>query len=588
MPEKDEEVQARVQAIFRCSPCLWQIDVARRFLAGEDVITIAPTGAGKSLTYWIPLVFAEKGIVIVVLPLKQLRTQFSSSLISKGFSAISVTTKNTCNTLYSDMKNGKYHVIMFSPEIIEQDSCFDSLIKSKKFMDQLINVVFDKAHCIKEWGNTFYNSYQKLSHLRHLMARRVPYHLGTAALPPSAIEPLKKELHLDPNMTILWSNTDQPNIFFHVQQMEYPINSYHDLAFLIPKVLDPDGPLPVKFLVFFNSCKEAEEGVKFLCSWLPSKLRDKVKWVHSGMTDEFWEDSIHALKIGEDIGKCATDAVGLGIDIPDVYIIVQFHVTINMSTWMQCAGHAIHDLLLNGTAILLVESFMFNGGKAMLKDTLSIDSIPSTHVQIQPAEHSGKENMAPALGPLSLNQSHKQNASDMLMSTCLPPKSAWINKRPTIGENNITNIHSIPIKVERAMDDFINAENCPEKCQRKVACIYFGNMGLAPAHCCNMCESEYWPICVMDAYKKPRIPLHYNSKDYERGLVEDQLRDTWVMLQHNFFKEKIPGHLLLLPHALWPTPLLEHIINLVHYGQLATVEDVNKQLEWAYAKECGP
>ncbi|PBL00002.1 P-loop containing nucleoside triphosphate hydrolase protein [Armillaria gallica] len=507
MPEKDEEVQARVQAVFGCSPCLWQIEVARRVLAGEDVITIAPTGAGKSLTYWIPLAFAEKGIVMVVLPLKQLGTQFSSSLVSKGFSAISVTAKNTCNTLYSDMKNGKYRVIMFSPEIIEQDSRFDSLIKSKKFMDQLINVVFDKAHCIKEWGSTFRNSYRKLGHLRHLMARRVPYHLGTATLPPSAIEPLKKELRLDPNTTILRLNTDRPNIFFCVQQIEYPINSYHDLTFLIPKDLDPDGPLPVKFLVFFNSCKEAEEGAKFLHSRLPPKLRDKVKWVHSGMTDEFWEDSIHALKIGEDIGECATDAVGLGIDIPDVYIIVQFRVPINMSTWMQCAGRAVRNLLLNGTAILLAEPSMFDGGKAMLKDTLDTNSIPSTHIQIQPAEHGDKENTAPAPGPLSLDQSHKQNASDMLLSAVgvkrprvggidgtahkptrskapdskrLPPKSARTNKRHTIGENDITDVHGIPIKVERAMDDFINVENRPEKCQRKVTCIYFGNVGLAP------------------------------------------------------------------------------------------------------------
>ncbi len=106
-------------------------------------------------------------------------------------------------------------------------------------------------------------------------------------------------------------NTDRPNIFFRVQRMEYPINSYHDLAFLIPKDLDPDGPLPMKFLVFFNSCKEAEEGAKFLRSRLPPKLRDKVKWVHSSMTNEFREDAIHALKIGEDIGECATDAVGL-------------------------------------------------------------------------------------------------------------------------------------------------------------------------------------------------------------------------------------------------------------------------------------
>ncbi len=101
MPEKAEEVQAKVQAIFGCHPCRWQIKVVCKVLAGQDVITVAPMGAGKSLTYWIPLVFVEKGIVMAVLPLKQLGSQFSTWLNEKGFPAISVTAENSSNELYS-------------------------------------------------------------------------------------------------------------------------------------------------------------------------------------------------------------------------------------------------------------------------------------------------------------------------------------------------------------------------------------------------------------------------------------------------------------------------------------------------------
>ncbi|KAK0214355.1 hypothetical protein IW262DRAFT_1278842, partial [Armillaria fumosa] len=70
----------------------------------KDAINVALTRARKSLTYWIPLAFTEKGIVIVVLPLKQLGTQFSSWLNivnSKGLSAISVTAKNSSKQLHS-------------------------------------------------------------------------------------------------------------------------------------------------------------------------------------------------------------------------------------------------------------------------------------------------------------------------------------------------------------------------------------------------------------------------------------------------------------------------------------------------------
>lgn len=110
----------------------------------------------------------------------------------------------------------------------------------------------------------------------------------------------------------------------------------------------------------------------------------------------------------------------------------------------------------------------------------------------------------------------------------------------------------------------------------------------APAHCCDVCEPEYWPVRVMDAYEKPRIPSRYNPKDYERGIAEGRLREALVTLRHDFFKEKFPGRSLLSPQALWPTTLLDRIVDLAHYGQLAMLEDINKQLEWAYAEVCGP
>jgi superfamily II DNA helicase RecQ len=54
MPDNDEEVQKHVQEVFGFCPCLWQIQVVCAILAGDDVITIVPTGSGKSLTYWMP------------------------------------------------------------------------------------------------------------------------------------------------------------------------------------------------------------------------------------------------------------------------------------------------------------------------------------------------------------------------------------------------------------------------------------------------------------------------------------------------------------------------------------------------------
>lgn len=72
MPESDLKVQEGIKEFFGIQPCLWQIHIAQAVLAGDDVVTIAPTGLGKSLTYWIPLRYITNGIIVAITPLKQL------------------------------------------------------------------------------------------------------------------------------------------------------------------------------------------------------------------------------------------------------------------------------------------------------------------------------------------------------------------------------------------------------------------------------------------------------------------------------------------------------------------------------------
>ena len=100
LPETDWEVQEKVKEVFGFAPCLWQICVIHTVLNGDNVITIARTGSGKSITYWILVLFIKYGICVIVTPLKLTGSQFAGMLQDNGITVISITAANATNELF--------------------------------------------------------------------------------------------------------------------------------------------------------------------------------------------------------------------------------------------------------------------------------------------------------------------------------------------------------------------------------------------------------------------------------------------------------------------------------------------------------
>ena len=89
-------------------------------------------------------------------------------------------------------------VILVSLEILNNDSCFEDLWGKKSFVNNLVNLILDKAYVIKEWGGTFRSNYLQIRPIRYLITRKptVGIHLGMATLPPDCVGEIKAELHL--------------------------------------------------------------------------------------------------------------------------------------------------------------------------------------------------------------------------------------------------------------------------------------------------------------------------------------------------------------------------------------------------------
>ncbi|KAF8193662.1 P-loop containing nucleoside triphosphate hydrolase protein [Pholiota molesta] len=332
--------------------CWYQVKTALALYEKKDVIGCAPTGAGKTMSFWIPLLMAledgEDKMSIVVTPLNLLGKQNVKVLEDAGLSAISVSKENAGVETFQDIENGKYRVVIMNPEILMAHDEVEKLWKKPKVTKRLLNFIFDEGHCISQWGK-FRKEYLLVGNL-------IPIYVASATLPPPVLLDVVEILKLRPKETvhIIYSN-DRPEIRLMVRGLACPANSFKDLAFLIPEGLRESDDAPPTFLVFFDNTKESERACKYLCSRLPWALWDKIRWFHSTMTQQYREEQVEAMRKGDVWGLCCTDAFGMGMDLPNIEIVVQWKATSDMCTLWQRFGRAARGEGKQATAILLVE-----------------------------------------------------------------------------------------------------------------------------------------------------------------------------------------------------------------------------------------
>ncbi|KAI6037304.1 hypothetical protein BKA83DRAFT_4042466 [Pisolithus microcarpus] len=166
---------------------------------------------------------------------------------------------------------------------------------------------------------------------------------------------------MSPSRTVVvcWSS-DRPNIKIGVQKIKYALSSYTDLAFLIPAGFKVDDlPLP-KFLIFFDNIPDSISAACALCHCLPCELTNKIKWFNSEMSTSFKEAELEKLTSGETWGLCTMTSFGMGMDVLDISLVIQWRVTCKLAALWQCFGQAVRDKQLTGTALLFAEKEYFD------------------------------------------------------------------------------------------------------------------------------------------------------------------------------------------------------------------------------------
>lgn len=174
-----------------------------------------------------------------------------------------------------------------------------------------IRVVVDEAHCLESW-RVFREDYGQLRQLQHRLPERTTWYLTSATLPPPARERLCSILGLRENRTVsIIRSNDRPNIYYVVKQMEHTLISKKDLTFLVPPNVTGETPPPPKFIAFFRSRREAEEGLQKLRAIVGETWRAKIRLVHAGLTQGYRERSVKKADEGEIWGITATVAASM-------------------------------------------------------------------------------------------------------------------------------------------------------------------------------------------------------------------------------------------------------------------------------------
>ncbi|XP_006457381.1 hypothetical protein AGABI2DRAFT_50460, partial [Agaricus bisporus var. bisporus H97] len=356
----DDKIRAVVQRVFNFRACYYQIQVARAIYSGKHVIGCAPTGAGKTLSFWIPMLMAmedriKQDKILVISPLNLLAMQTVDLLLKVGIKAVLLTGDTCTAKLLREVEAGMHNVIVTNPEILMGNKAVRELFRKPCVASSLLEVVLDEGHCVHQWAS-FRQHFKNLGDIRYAIPGDISFYVASATLPNDILLEIREALNLRDNTTelIIYSN-DRPDISLMVQTIVNKINSYCDLDFLIPDGFSVDSLHPPKFLVFFDNTTETREAVLHLRQRMPISRAQEIVWFNSTLSSQGREDILKDYKMSKIWGLCCTDAFGMGMDVDDIKIVVQYKATTDFCTLWQRFGRAARAPGHRADAILLVE-----------------------------------------------------------------------------------------------------------------------------------------------------------------------------------------------------------------------------------------
>ncbi len=300
-----------------------QEEIIRAVLSGKDTLALMPTGGGKSITYQVSAL-AMEGMGLVITPLIALMKDQVEDLKARNIPAEALYTGMAPDQVESVINKCIYNGIKFlyiSPERLASEK-FRTRLKQM----QVGLIAVDEAHCISQWGYDFRPSYLRIAEVRTFFPQ-APVLALTATATPEVVRDIQKQLNFREEY-VLSKSFRRDNLAYVVRKVN---NKLDELLHILSRVQG-------SAIVYVRKRDRAEElsrflnengiGSDFYHAGLSPLLREKKQ--------EDWKDNLVRVMV-------STNAFGMGIDKPDVRVVVHFDIPDSPEAYFQEAGRAGRD-----------------------------------------------------------------------------------------------------------------------------------------------------------------------------------------------------------------------------------------------------
>ncbi len=341
-----------------------QLETIVCVLRGEDVLTILPTGGGKSLCYQLPALMAERGTTFVISPLIALmKDQIDSLPAGLRGRATTINSKLAGDELRYRLEQtaqGAYRLVYAAPERLRQPTFLHALRRA-----ELNRLVIDEAHCVSVWGHDFRPDYLAIGQAREALGS--PPLLAMTATAPSRVR--RDILNQLGGMRIVAGDVTRPNLQLEVFYARDTDDKLHRL---------------LAFCLTEGGSGVVYAGTRARCEELAALLRARgvvAEHYHAGIGDRARvQDDFMA---GHTRVVVATVAFGLGIDKPDIRFVVHFVPPPSLEAYYQEAGRAGRDGLPARCLLMYASSDRGTLTRRLHQDMLPVEFLRAVYAAVK-------------------------------------------------------------------------------------------------------------------------------------------------------------------------------------------------------------